>query len=161
MSSSGTVSLKLVWAMLDECAKGYTTRQGQHNWIVMHNGKTFRGLTLGKHGKRTNPEVQIGHVRQLVRFFESEDEAKHTALTMPNVRLGRVMRDGEADDKGRRKATDLFLWDLYVMWRTLEGLDIRADKYSAVRGRYHNGQEANEQRYQLTLDEARAMVGVG
>jgi hypothetical protein len=92
------------------------------------------------------------------KYLRRWEEAKHTALTIPNPRLGRVMRDGEADNKGRAKATDLFLWDLYVMWRTLEGLPIRPDKYSAVRGRYHNGDEARDALYCLTLDEAKAMV---
>ena len=68
------------------------------------------------------------------------------------------MKAGEADAKGRRKATDLFLWDYYVMARTLAGLTIRPDKYSAVRGRFHNGAEAVDARYTLTLDEAKAIV---
>lgn len=93
------------------------------------------------------------------KYLRRWEEAKHSALTVLNPRLGRVMRDGEADDKGRRKATDLFLWDLYVMWRTLEGLPIRPDKYSAVRGRYHNGQEAKDAQYMLALDEAKEIVG--
>lgn len=59
--------------MLDECLPDYKTRQAKHNWIVMHNGKTFRGLTLGKHGPRTNPEVQVGLVKKLVRFFEVQE----------------------------------------------------------------------------------------
>jgi hypothetical protein len=92
------------------------------------------------------------------KYLRRWDEAKQSALTLPNARLERVMKPGEADDKGRRKATDLFLWDLYVMWRTLEGLSIRPDKYSAVRGHYHNGQEARDAEYLLTLDEARTMV---
>lgn len=68
-------------------------------------------------------------------------------------------RDKGADKAGRMKATDLFLWDLYVMWRTLEGLDIRPDKYSAIRGRWHNGQECHDSRYTLTIEEAREVVG--
>jgi len=102
-----------------------------------------------------------GELTKPNKYMQRWLEAKHAALTIPNPRLGRLMRDGEADSKGRRKATDLFLWDLYVMWRTLAGLPIRADKYSAVRGRYHNGQQAGEQPYMLTLDEARELAGVG
>lgn len=107
-------------------------------------------------GENGQPSVQIKENKYVKRWLE----AKHSALTIPNPRLGRLMGDGEADAKGRRKATDLFLWDLYVMWRTLEGLTIRPDKYSAIRGHYHNGQEARDTLYTLTLDEARAMVGL-
>ena len=64
-----------------------------------------------------------------------------------------------ADAAGRRKATDLFLWDYYVVARTLAGLSVRPDKYAAIRGRYHNGEEARDAEYFLTLDEALAMVG--
>ena len=94
------------------------------------------------------------------RYLKRWDDAKHTALTIPNARLGRVMRDGEADDKGRRKATDLFLWDLYVMWRTLEGLPVWPDKYAAMRGVMHGGAGCENVPMTLTLDEGREMVGL-
>lgn len=92
------------------------------------------------------------------KYLRRWSDAKQSALTMQNPRLGRVMRPHEADDKGRRKATDLFLWDLYVMWRTLAGLPIRPDKYSAVRGHYHSGEEARDVEHRLTLEEATSMV---
>lgn len=93
------------------------------------------------------------------KYLDRWATAKHSALTLPNVRLGRVMRPGEADDKGRKKATDLFLWDLYRMGRALAGLPIRPDKYSTVRGRFHNGAEARDAFYIETVVEARAGVG--
>lgn len=76
MSSSGTIPLKSIWSMLDHCAQGYTAQEGKHHWIVRFNGKTFRTLPLGPHGRRVNPPTQIGHVRNLVRFFEIEECAK-------------------------------------------------------------------------------------
>jgi hypothetical protein len=76
MSSSGTVPLKDVWAMLDACANGYTKRQGQHNWVVMYDGKTFPNLPLGPHGKRHNPDIQIGKIKQMVRLFGIYECAK-------------------------------------------------------------------------------------
>lgn len=98
-----------------------------------------------------------GKDRATNRYLKRWDDAKHTSQCQRGT-TGKS--DGFADDKGRRKATDLFLWDLYVMWRTLAGLPIRPDKYSAIRGRYHDGTEARDALYNLTLDEARAMVGV-
>jgi hypothetical protein len=101
-----------------------------------------------------------GKTRDAHRYLKRWDDAKHTALTIPNARLGRVMHAGEADAKGRRKATDLFLWDLYVMWRTLEGLPVWPDKYSAMRGFMHGGAGCQNAPQVLTLDEAREMVGL-
>jgi hypothetical protein len=68
-------------------------------------------------------------------------------------------RELGAFNAARRKATDLFLWDLYVVWRTLEGMTVRPDKFSVVRGRYHNGEEARDTLYTLTLEEALELVG--
>jgi hypothetical protein len=87
------------------------------------------------------------------KYLTRWSEAKHTALTIAGT------TQGFADAKGRRKATDLFLWDYYVIARALAGLPIRPDKFSAVRGRWHNGEEARDALYTLTLEEALAMVG--
>lgn len=73
MSSSGTIPLNDIWAMLDACAPGYTKQQKQHNWVVQYNGKTFFRLPLGPHGARTNPSIQVGHVKQMVRLFGIEE----------------------------------------------------------------------------------------
>lgn len=121
----------------------------------------FRTLTLECKACRTT-KTPNGSVTKYTRRWA---EGLHSALTLPNKRLSEkagaptVMNGGQANEKGRRKATDLFLWDLYVVWRTLEGLTVRPDKYSAIRGRYHNGQEARDSEYVLTLEEARAIVG--
>jgi hypothetical protein len=85
------------------------------------------------------------------KYLTRWTEAVHTRKTS-----GRELGAYKA---GRMKTTDLFLWDLYLMWRTLEGLTVRPDKFSALRGRYHNGQEARDTLMVLTLDEARAAVG--
>ena len=55
--------------MLDACAAGYTRRETDHHWIVTFQGLQFRSLPLGAHGRRTNPEIEAGHVRALVRLF--------------------------------------------------------------------------------------------
>lgn len=40
----------------------------------------YRGLPLGAHGKRSNPEIQIGHVRHMIREFGIDLECALTAL---------------------------------------------------------------------------------
>ena len=62
--------------MLGQCAEGYTTRETDHNWAVSFGEKTYPNLSLGKHGKRHNPGIQIGQVKQMVRLFEIEECAK-------------------------------------------------------------------------------------
>lgn len=76
---SQSVRLADVWAMLDECAPGYSATEGDHYWSILHpnRAKTFNTLPTGKHGAR-RPEAEIGHVRQMVRLFEIQDcAAKH------------------------------------------------------------------------------------
>jgi len=76
VTSSGTIPLKDVWKMLDAGAHGSAPAERIHNWEVRYNQKTYYRLPLGKHGKRKNPAIQIGHVRNLVRFFEIDACAK-------------------------------------------------------------------------------------
>lgn len=69
MVGRGQVRLKKVWAMLDECAPGYTRKKFTHNWSVAFDGKIYRRLPLGAHGRRQNAEIEIGHVKNMVRFL--------------------------------------------------------------------------------------------
>lgn len=62
--------------MLDDCAPGAVIEGKLHkNWVRFRD-KTYRGLPLGKHGNRQNPEIQVGHVKRMARFFEILDCAK-------------------------------------------------------------------------------------
>jgi hypothetical protein len=70
MTSSGTVPLKKIWAMLDECAPGWKKIERTHNWVVQYNQITFPRLPKGDHGARNNPDIQVGHVKQMVRLFQ-------------------------------------------------------------------------------------------
>lgn len=76
MGSSGTVKLKEVWAMLEECAPGYNKRATDHNWRVTYGERTYPALPLGPHGRRENPEIELGHIRQMVRFLGISECAK-------------------------------------------------------------------------------------
>jgi hypothetical protein len=54
--------------MLDLCAPGYAIALKKHHWWVTFGGRTFRRLPTGEHGER-NPEIQVGIIRQLIRFL--------------------------------------------------------------------------------------------
>lgn len=56
-------------AMLDVCAPGWSAKPKKHRLWVYH-GKLRVMLPLGKHGSsRSNPEMEVGHVRGLARHF--------------------------------------------------------------------------------------------
>ena len=76
MSSSGTIALADIWAMLDHCAPGHTRKQRTHNWAVSFGGKTFPNLPVGEHGARKNPEIQVGWVKTMVRHLGIMECAK-------------------------------------------------------------------------------------
>jgi hypothetical protein len=63
------VRLDDVWTMMDACARGYQKRPSSHYWIVTFNGRTYRTLPLGEHGRRKNPEIETGHVRSMIRHL--------------------------------------------------------------------------------------------
>lgn len=62
--------------MLDECAPGAVIESKPHKNWVHWRGRTYWSLPLGKHGNRQNPEIQVGHVKKMARFFEILDCAK-------------------------------------------------------------------------------------
>lgn len=70
MSSSGEIRHKAVWAMLEECAPGYSklTAPRRHYWTIQYNGKTYPGFPLGTR-KSKHPTVQVGHIKKMARHF--------------------------------------------------------------------------------------------
>lgn len=76
MGSFGTVSLKEIWQMLEHCAPGHTRQMRTHHWVIRYKDKTYSALPLGPHGKRENPEIELGHVRKMSRHLEILDCAK-------------------------------------------------------------------------------------
>lgn len=56
--------------MLDDCAPGHTVVTRVHNYVVRYKERSFPRLPLGAHGKRDNPDVEVGHVKQMVRQLE-------------------------------------------------------------------------------------------
>lgn len=76
MSSSGTITLDEIWAMLDACAPGHKRKQRDHNWIITYKDKTYPSLPVGEHGARRHVSIQVGHVKKMVRILGIADCAK-------------------------------------------------------------------------------------
>jgi hypothetical protein len=97
------------------------------------------------------------------KYLDRWLEASHAERTMPvepRMGYGGKLRRPIPDAKGRMKATDLFLWDLYLVWRSLEGLDVRHDKESVRRGQTHDGRPvALDERFHLTVEQALEWIG--
>ncbi|NOT26929.1 MAG: hypothetical protein HOP16_12590 [Acidobacteria bacterium] len=64
------VRLNDVWQMLDVCLPGHERIKKLHRWNVKHGGRVYHEVPLGRHGMRTDPEIEAGHIRGLVRFFK-------------------------------------------------------------------------------------------
>jgi len=63
--------------MLDECAPGHQRKATTHNWRITYNGKTYPSFPLGPHGKRENPDIEIGHIKKMARALGIYDCARN------------------------------------------------------------------------------------
>ena len=81
MGSFGTVPLKDVFRMLDECAPGFARQENIHHHWITYNGKTYRRLPKGGHGK-SNPPIQIGHIHKMIRALGIDQDCakKHLKI---------------------------------------------------------------------------------
>lgn len=71
--------------MLDNCAPGHTRKAREHNYVVNYGQRSFPSLPLGKHGKRENPSIQVGHVRHMVRQLQIDVDCVKRLL--PQLKL--------------------------------------------------------------------------
>jgi hypothetical protein len=71
----GQLQLKAIWAMLDDCAPGYTKRLHTHKYSVKWQGRLYRALPKGEHGS-ANPPIERGQVLRMVKFFGIVDCAR-------------------------------------------------------------------------------------
>jgi len=63
------------------------------------------------------------------------------------------------DATGWHKAADVFIEDLYIVWRTLEGLEVWPSYYAAKLGYEHGGKISVNAPRRLTLEQALDLVG--
>jgi hypothetical protein len=89
-------------------------------------------------------------------------DAKHRKLNSEQVVDGKINgapANAYADAYGRRKMLDVFLEDLYIIWRTLDGLPVWPSYYAAKLGYEHGGKISVNAPKMLTLEEAKEIVG--
>lgn len=100
------------------------------------------------------------------KYLEIWRNTKHRELSRPEVINGKVERNGKmvsakgiAHKKGWHKACDVFLEDLYMMGRALEGLEVWPSYYAAKLGYEHGGKISVNAPKRLTVDEAKELIG--
>lgn len=98
------------------------------------------------------------------KYLRIWGDAMHRKLSMPD--WNPTYSDGRAKSKavaarqyGWHKACDVFLEDLYVVWRALEGLPVWPSYYAAKLGYEHGGKISVNAPKPLTVEEAIALVG--
>lgn len=76
------IKLNDIWRMLAECAPGYERRESREYWTVKYNGKSYRSLPRGPHGRRINPDIETGYVRSLIRHLAIDLECAERSLNL-------------------------------------------------------------------------------
>ena len=69
--------------MLDQCAPGWTMKEGDHYYRVMWKGRTYPALSKGDHNKKQGRgEVEVGHIRQMIKQLEIDMECAKKHLSV-------------------------------------------------------------------------------
>jgi len=76
LGSFGRIRLNVVFSMLDECAPGHGRTEGDHYWKITYGEEVFPRFPLGEHGRRANPDIEIGHIKKMCRALGILDCAK-------------------------------------------------------------------------------------
>lgn len=83
MGSRGQIRLRKILKMLKKCAPGYTLEEKTHLHWIRYEGRKAT-LPQGEHGRGKNAEIEIGHVRNLVRALEIPEDC--VSKYLPQVR---------------------------------------------------------------------------
>lgn len=176
------VSMLSVRPSLDPAVPAYRVIDGRerpNGWSEKPSQmKRFCGLAVidGRLERRTRGQ-KLGYVSELrTRLFQCfAAMARNAAKRTEAAPLGKtskyleiwanvVHREKSAGrkggySKGRWKAADVLVEDLYTVWRALEGLPVWPSYYAAKLGYEHGGKICVNAPKQLTVDEALAVVG--
>ncbi len=93
------------------------------------------------------------------RELSSERVNVATNKWIDNTGVERGGARAHAHSKGWHKACDVFLEDLYIVWRAIEGLPVWPSYYAAKLGYEHGGRICVNAPKMLSVEEALAIVG--
>ncbi len=66
--------------MLAACAPGNVIKEHIHNYSVSYNGRIYPALPKGAHGSKDRAEIQVGHIRKMIRFLGIDEECAKAHL---------------------------------------------------------------------------------
>lgn len=126
----------------------------------------FQTLQKNRRHNPTNKYLKVWddaktRIRNSERVFDlKEKEGGDWAGKLVNGQGKTVSAKGFSNSYGWHKAADVFLEDLYIVWRALEGLPVWPSYYAAKLGYEHGGKIAVNAPKMLTLEEALSIVGI-
>ena len=74
------IALRIVWAMLADCAPDHAVEEKLHHYWVRYRGKTYRSLPLGRRGA-PRPIVQAFHIRKMVTHLAIDQDCADRYLS--------------------------------------------------------------------------------
>jgi hypothetical protein len=108
----------------------------------------------------TSKYLDIWHNKKARVLLSERVKDGKISLLIPRVtkegkRITEVSAQGFAHSVGWHTAASVFLYDLYLMWRSLEGLPVWLSYYEWARGREHNGPpiERENKPRMMTVDQ--------
>lgn len=149
-----------------------------HKSVKISNLKRFCGLAVfdGRLERRTKGQRNYYHSGMRTRLYQMMDamrkNCRKSGVTTKYVTIWddykhraahmqpEPEKKGKAESKGRWKACDVFIEDLYTVWRALEGLPVWPSYHDGVlRGHKHGGEKCHNVPVDLTVERALEVVG--
>jgi alkylhydroperoxidase/carboxymuconolactone decarboxylase family protein YurZ len=155
-------------------ASPYWVRMMEYRHRMLQHDPIFaklRGQIIDEDDEASETVQTADDVTREEAVAKAEEEARVEAaggaahgVTGPDVKAERVRTQGTAKHlrmRVWRVGAQLFLEHLYIVWRTLEGLEVWPGYHEATRGYLHMTHEPVENKPEhLTLEEALRRVGV-
>ncbi len=66
--------------MLKKCAPGHVITPKTHHYWIEYNGKFYKTFPKGEHGKGKRAEIERGHIKQMVKHLEIDEECAKIEL---------------------------------------------------------------------------------
>ena len=132
-------------AMMKNVNKGRVPR-GEYTSVPARSNKYLKIYVHARHSFLSRPNIN----RATMKMRVPDDKKGGTK---------EVSARGAAHSYGWHKAMRVFLNDLYIVWRSLEGLPVWHDWYAMQRGYIHGGKMIQSEAELLTLEEAKNLVG--
>ncbi len=66
--------------MLKVCAPGCVITKKTHHYWIEYEGRTYPSFPKGEHGKKRRAEIEVGHIKKMVRHLHIDEECAKKEL---------------------------------------------------------------------------------